>query len=150
MLVSKDSKQAQSNHQSTSKIALFLLVFDITNSSENKDSHTNDDKKTAPEARTIFMNTGKGLEETNHRGKDNPAVPQRERSMDEKSVPPRVGRIVLLQVICMHDISTCSLVLHHDIVLTEDIGYRRSSKQQEDEANNVVGVLLQMSHAKMR
>lgn len=113
MLVSEDSKQAQGNHQSTNEVALFLLVFDITNSSDNKDTHTDDDKETAPETRTIFMDTSKGLEETNHRGKDNPAVPQREGGMDENLVPPRVGRIVLLQVICMHD----KLLVHSGCII---------------------------------
>lgn len=105
MLVSENSKQAQGNDQGTSEVTLFLLVFDVANSSDHKDTHADDDKETAPETRTIFMDTGKGLEETNHRGKDNPAVPQGKGGMDEKLVPPRVGRIVLLQVICMHTIS---------------------------------------------
>lgn len=38
---------------------------------------------------------------------------------------------------------------HHDDILTEDIGHRRGGEQQENETNDVVGVLLQMSHAKI-
>ena len=124
MLVSENGKQAQGNHQGTSKIALFLLVFDITNSSEEKNSHTDNDKETAPETRTIFMDTGKGLEETNHSGKDNPAVPQRERGMDENLVPPRVGRIVSLQVICMYNKllahSSCIMIYSQKTYDTEE------------------------------
>jgi len=99
LLMSKDTKESDGNNQSTGNIAFIALVLDITNSGTGQEHEAEDGQDGVESIWAILLSRSESSKGIQNSDEDNESVPQREGSMNEKTIPPGVGRIVLLQVV---------------------------------------------------
>lgn len=104
LLVGEDSEETDANDKGTGDITLLLLVLDVADGGRDEEDFTEDDEDADPDAGTILVDSAEGLEKVDDSREDDPAVPEREGSMDEELVVPAGGREVLLEVVyLMHE-----------------------------------------------